>query len=355
MYVEGIILDCIDRIRTNRSIFGIYHLITGKKSIQSVHDARIFQLEKYYGIYVSLSREHFIQIINEMKKKEWIVEQGPDGYYVVSSAAKGLLNEYYDSSLYNDLNGLMLFGKDISFLERLYLLVQTYSNLEASHYSFIPILDNPSITNWVKQFYYNNGKKKVTKNLYHELHHVLSQLSNREAEIFVDRLSGFQHYGMSIDQLAIKYQFSNDDIKIILIAITHKLLTFIEGNREQYPILSQLIDTENENKFITNTANQTYQLLMNNSSLEDIAKKRNLKLSTIYDHIVEIALYDPDVDIQSFVSKEEQAQVVQAVKINKTLKLKTIKENCSPSIDYFQIRLVLTRLKELLPEEDFYV
>lgn len=355
MYVEGILLDCIDRIRTNRSIFGIYHLITGKKSIQSVHDARIFQLEKYYGIYASLSRQHFIQIIRDMKKKGWIIEQGPDDYYMISSAAKELLQEYYDSSVYTNLNGLMLSGKDISFLERLYLLVQTYSNLQANHYSFIPIIDNPSVTYWVKQFYHHNGKERVAEKLYHELHHVLSQLSNKEAVIFVDRLSGYQHYGMSIDQLAAKYQSSHDDMKIILIAITHKFLTIMDRNQENYPILLQLIDKPNENKFITNTANLTYQLYMNNFSLEDIAQKRDLKLSTIYDHIVEIALYDPDFDIQSFVSREEQVQIVQAVKNNQTLKLKIIKENCSPSIDYFQIRLVLTRLKELLPEEDFHV
>jgi len=68
MYIECIILDGLNKLNMNRSIFGIYHILFGKKSVQSVQDASLFQLETYYGIYPTLSREHYVRIISKMKE-----------------------------------------------------------------------------------------------------------------------------------------------------------------------------------------------------------------------------------------------------------------------------------------------
>ncbi|MFS0672701.1 helix-turn-helix domain-containing protein [Ornithinibacillus sp. 179-J 7C1 HS] len=355
MYIEGLLLDCIDRIKTNRSVFGIYHVITGKKSIQSVHDARLFQVEKYYGIYQSFSRQSFINTINKMTENGWLIKLDTDGFYEITLNGKQILNKYLDTSIYNSVNGLAMSGKDHTFLERLYLLVQTYSNIQSNYSSFIPVIDNQDISNWVKNFYRNNRNKNTAKRLYEELHHLFSSISSLEANFFVDRLSGYRHYGMSMNQLAKEYELTIEDANILLLAITHHLLALIENNIEKYSILSQLIQISDNSKFITKTAHQTYQLLKNQGSIEDIARKRNLKINTIYDHIVEIALYDSKFDILGFVSLEEQEEIIKVVRKKQTLKLKTIKENCRETISYFQIRLVLTRLKGLLPEEEGYV
>jgi uncharacterized protein YpbB len=355
MYIEGITLNCIAKIGENRSIFGIYHLITGKKSIQSVHDARIFQVEKYYGIYQTLSRQQFISIINKMTDNEWIVKDMNEGFYHLSSHGKEILEQYFDTNVYHYLDGLTYSGKDNTFIERLYLLVQTYSNVLSKNPSFIPIIDNDKTTNWVKTFFRKNRNPKIAIQIFYELHGLLKMLTDVEAEIFVDRLSGYNYYGLSKEQIATKHELSKDDVHVILTAITHKLIGIIIKKRESFEILSQLTELQNNNKFITNTANETYQLLMHNFSISDIAIRRNLKMNTIYDHIVEIALYDTSFDIEAFVTKREQEEVIEAVKVNKTLKLKTIKEHCDPSITYFQIRLVLTRLNKLLPEGQFHV
>jgi uncharacterized protein YpbB len=355
MYVEGIILNCISQIKANRSIFGIYHLLTGKKSIQSVHDAHIFQLEKFYGVYQSLSRHHFSEIINGMKEKDWIERVTPEDFYQMTELGKVQLAHFQKSALYSQLNGLGYTGKDAIFIERLYLLVQTYSNIQANNYSFIPIVDNQDIAKWVKVFYKKNQTNTISAKLYHELFELLSIIGDHAAEFLVNRLSGYKHYGMSIDQLAKYYQLSRDDTVIYLTYVTHHLIFLIEQNKEAYPIMSLLINDLEKHKFITNTANQTYQLLNNHFSMQEIAKKRNLKLNTIYDHIVEIALYDKDFSIQMFVSTGEQKEIIAAIQRNKTYKLKIIKESCGDSVSYFQIRLVLARLKELLPGEEINV
>ena len=355
MYVEGIILDCLTQIKLNRSIFGIYHLITGKKSIQSVYDARIFQLEKYYGVHVSLTRDHFIDIIRSMLEQGLIKKLEQEEGYHVTRFGKERLVLFQETPLFSNLNGLSFSGKDKIFRERLYLLVQTYSNILVNNYAFIPIVDNQEVTKWVKDFYRYHNQTNIVEQLYQELYQLFTHIKQEEADFFVDRLSGYQYYGLSMDQLAKKYNQSTDDALLFLTGITHLLITLINQNRENYSILSQIIRDFDQQKFITNTANQTYQLLKQQLSIEQIAEIRNLKLNTIYDHIVEIVLYDHNLQIQSFVNQEEQEAIITAIQLNKTFKLKTIKENCSSSISYFQIRLILARLKELLPEDEIHV
>jgi len=348
MYVEGIILDCLYKIKINRSIYGIYHLLTGKKSIQSVHDARIFQLEKYYGVHLTLTREHFMHIIDGMVK-DGVLTEGDNELYFVTDAGKNRLAVFQSTTIYKYLNGLSFSAMERHFRDRLYLLVQTYSNILVNNYSFIPVIDSQEITKWVKDFYRRHYQSNTPDRLYLELHQLLSSLPKKEADIFVDRLSGYQYYGLSMDQLALKYKLSKDDITIYLTGITHELIKLVGQQKEIYPILSQLMKGFEQQKFITNTANQTYQLLQRQFSLEKIGQIRNLKLNTIYDHIVEIALYDSNFQIDYYVTKQEQEEIIDAIQKNNTFKLKTIKESCDSSISYFQIRLVLARLKELMP------
>lgn len=350
MYTEGIILECIDQIKDNRTIFGIYHLLSGKKSIQSVHDARLFRLEKYYGIYQMMTRESFISIISTMKKKNLIVEH--NGYYQLTETSVSMLEELHATNLVTYLNGVRFSGRDITFIERLYLFIQTYSNIKASNFSFIPIVDRPEITTWVKSYYQTHQHMDVTDNVYMELYNLLSELSELEAEFFVDRLTGYKYIGRSMDQLAKEYQLSKEDASILLIGIIHRMLIIIEENPTEFKILSEIASVNTKQKFITNTANQTYQLLKNGYHIQQIAEIRNLKLNTIYDHLVEIVLYDQDFEIESFVTTDQQNEIMDAIQKVRSYKLKAIKEHCNDSISYFQIRLVLARLKELLPGEE---
>lgn len=352
MYIEGIVLECIEQIKDNRTIFGIYHLLAGKKSIQSVHDARLFRLEKYYGIHQTMTRESFISIINNMQQSNLIVKRNK--YYQITNFGEKVLKEYRSTNLVTYLDGIRFSGKDTTFIERLYLLVQTYSNIKANNYSFIPIVDSTEVTTWVKSFYQQNPQVDVTETLYNELYRLLKGVSVLEAEFFVRRLTGYKYIGSSMEQLANEYHLTREDASIFLVGIIHRMLSIIEENTSDFKILSDTATITTDQKFITNTANQTYRLLRKGYNILQIAEIRNLKLNTIYDHIVEIVLYDKDFEIESFVKEAYQNEILAAIQKARSYKLKAIKDHCHASISYFQIRLVLARIKELLPEEEIH-
>ena len=56
---------------------------------------------------------------------------------------------------------------------------------------------------------------------------------------------------------------------------------------------------------LTDSAQQTAQLYEQGYSMEQIVQMRKLKQSTIEDHFVELAMYEPNFSIGPFVSYDE--------------------------------------------------
>jgi len=93
---------------------------------------------------------------------------------------------------------------------------------------------------------------------------------------------------------------------------------------------------------LSGSAFQSAELFNNGHSIEQISKIRRLKMSTIEDHIVELAMNEPQFKVEQFVSNEDIKRVLTAVEDYNTRKLKVLHE-IVPHLSYFQLRLVLAR------------
>src|SRR5699024_5279928 len=97
----------------------------------------------------------------------------------------------------------------------------------------------------------------------------------------------------------------------------------------------------------TKSATNTYRLYQKGLHANEIASIRQLKINTIYDHLVEIALYDPAFRYRSYVEQTEIKTILNAIRQTKSYKLKDIKALVKADITYFQIRLVMTMMKKI--------
>nr|WP_239583345.1 helix-turn-helix domain-containing protein [Metabacillus iocasae] len=121
------------------------------------------------------------------------------------------------------------------------------------------------------------------------------------------------------------------------------MVHLINHDASSFPVLSALLKDLNVNVPITASTLRTYKLLKRNYSIEEIASIRRLKVSTIEDHIAELALCVPTFLIDKYVSVEYQHKIKQAVQLLQTNKLKEIKAHVGEDISYFQIRVVLAK------------
>lgn len=229
------------------------------------------------------------------------------------------------------------------FWQRLLLMIQTMTNSNRHHFNFIPVIDKTEITNWVKKQYrlWKYDTSSFLNKLYSELFQLLEQFDTKEASIFVDSLTGYNHYGMSSFQIAEHYGVEKVDVPLIRTSIIHRLLMLISQNEQYTPLLGQFLQDLTHEAKITNSAKKTKQFMTKGYSAENIASLRQLKLNTIYDHMVEIALYDKAFPLEYYVASDVQAEIRAAIAATESYKLKDIKQNVTASISYFQIRLVL--------------
>ncbi len=75
--------------------------------------------------------------------------------------------------------------------------------------------------------------------------------------------------------------------------------------------------------------------------LQEIAKERNLSLTTVENHILQCFEEGMEVNTEAFLSDEERKMIELAVEKTGGEKLKPIKEELPDDISYFQIKVFL--------------
>src|SRR5690625_1285112 len=129
LYLKGIILYSQSHIKQSRSIFSIFHLLKGKRGIQTVHDSRIFGLDLFYGIYPSLDKKLFEKQIEMFVNESYLIKSNRENVYSLTKKGHVWLENYLKHLRLDYYNGLTFNQKAEVFFERLLLSIQTYANI----------------------------------------------------------------------------------------------------------------------------------------------------------------------------------------------------------------------------------
>ncbi|WP_404453215.1 helix-turn-helix domain-containing protein [Oceanobacillus kapialis] len=357
MLLKGIVLACCSRLSTDRTESAIYHIITGKKSVQTVQDIHLYKITKYYSIHKKLDRTAYNRTIAELSDEGLLTQHSSTFTLEITEKGKSWLLEQKDRLPFHYFNGLKYKDAATIFLDRLTLLVQTFSNVAMKHFSFIPVVDNPLIESWVKDQYklQKDRLRSYLEELHNELFEILQKFKEEEASIFIDRLSGHQYYGMSWEQLAKTYHMRIEDSQLYVTGISHAILEQMKQTHDSFPLLSNMVVEGTKKRLLTDSAYKTSELLHKNYSMEDIAIVRNLRINTIQDHVVEIALYQTDFPIERYVPLHIQEDILQAIEKAASNKLKEIKGLTEKETSYFQIRLLIACYKNIQQVRDISV
>lgn len=339
-----LVLKIYSNMKEERTLYAVYHLLKGKRSIQTVQDAHLYNVTDYYGIYKSLTLKDYEQILQNLKNEKKLIKSNNTDTYKVTSKGVDYLNKSNYSSIH--FSGMAYNSIAPIFYKRLLLFIQVWTNSNKRNHIYMPIIEDVQAEDYIKKLYrQRKGYVKIDLTyLYEELNLILSNLPQKDVMMYVERLTSYNNYGLSLDQLALKNELSKHTVELILTSINHQIISKVSADLNSFKTLNMLIEDLITKNNLTLSASKTYQLFTQNKNLQEIANKRNLKLNTIYDHIIEIALYDSDFDIEAFVTSSEANEIMDYVKTYKTFKLKEIKDNISEEITYFQIRLVLSTM-----------
>lgn len=326
----------LDRQRT---ISSPYHLIKGKKSGQTIQDIGYFGLYPYFGVLPKLDKKAYDQVVQQLFTQGYLIANEQ----VLELSEKALNLTAFESSL----NGWKYRGKEKLFFSRLSLIVQTLSHVSQSIKIFDPIVNNEEVQMWVKKYLQQIHFRDlaVAQAFKKELFTTLSKtnISETHKMIIVERLTGFGLSGLTWQQIASAKKLSVLDVQLMTVEALHSWMNVIEQTKS--PMLLGLMEGIVQQSSLTATAQRTEKLFERGFTLEQIASLRQLKTSTIEDHVVELAMNDPYFNYKPFMSTELYTTIITESHRNKTKRLREIKENL-PEASYFQIRLALAVKEE---------
>ncbi|MDS9470798.1 helix-turn-helix domain-containing protein [Sporosarcina pasteurii] len=314
------------------------HLLRGKRSGQTIQDVKYYDLKMFFGLLPKLPQQLFNETINELVQLNCIEIDASSILHVTESGRK-----LVESSRAFHFNGWDYRGREEMFFARLSLVVQTLSHFRVGQKRFMPAQREIEIQQFVKKVLSGHPieEPNFSRQLKAELQTAFEESGMEEIQkvIFTHRLVGYQHTGWTWAQLENQLRMPSLSIKLYYIESLHLLLKTIEREKTT-PFLKELAKDIKLVTHLTESSAITKNLFDKGLSLEEIAATRQLKLSTIEDHIVEIAIHDHDFPIEQFVSFEDSLKVQKKSIELETKRLRLLKE-VFPQLTYFQLRLIL--------------
>jgi uncharacterized protein YpbB len=349
-YLSFLILYSLKKINGERTAYSIYHLLKGKKSSQTIQDAHLFQLTNLFQTFQQLSRIYFDEIILDLAKKNFIQKVEGEKYKITMKGMTQLDNVMEKMPIPQYLNGWKYHSIQEDFWKRASLLIQVCSNLINFETSYIPIHNEIKTSEWVKTSLLKLSKKRedLADELLQETIRSMSGAADLRPEVIVLRLTGYKQIGLTPIQAADTLEMDSTYFQLEFLNTLHWMIEEIVTNVSDYPILQYLLIDFNKPLNLTKSTSITNRYLQLGKSIEEIAVVRNLKISTIEDHVVEIALNDSSLLLEPFVSLEAECSIRNAIEKLSSKQLKMIRHELEGSVSYFQIRLVLAKIGEHL-------
>lgn len=339
MYIQQVLLSIFSSMNGQRSATAALHLLRGKRSGQTIQDVGTFHLHKYFGILPKLSKNTFTDELNQLIDAGWVhINDGQQA--IITARGKTVLQQSKEILF----NGWYYRGNEHIFFKRLSLVVQTLSHFHAGDYRFMPLQKDEEIQHFVKQFLMGKPYKETKfKNQFRdELEESIQQLplDDKHKLTIVLRITGYRLSGWTWQQLAEEFDATELDMQLILIESLHIWLDDLYAKRNQYPFLHQLAAGIRLENVLNDSTKKTADLYYNGYTPDQIAQMRSLKISTIEDHFVEMAMNDIDFPLNQFISEEDTDKARDVMRQTGSKKLKVIRESI-PHLSYFQIRLVM--------------
>ena len=350
-YMDALAFHCLSRLKEERTVYSALHIISGKKTSQTIQDCHLFGLSVFFRTNPNLTREAFDASISRLADTGYIRIKDAKGNYALNPSGAAALQDFSLSlGLPKHINGFLYQNSFLTW-QRFNLLFQVISNGVHQNKTYLPIQRDIAIQRWVKRFLYGRAKDftGLAKDLHDELERIFAELPDLHVQVLMMRLSGFHRVGYSVEQISKKMGRDLWHIHYLFLDAFHYLLTRAQSSPEEFPLLSAVLKEEEKQQSTTLTRSSfaTFQFIQKGYGIEEIMGIRKLKRNTIEDHLVEIALHVPDFDVAPYINDELLKDIHSLVGELDTKQLKVLKKHLPDNVAYFQIRLALAKGGEM--------
>ncbi|OXS80302.1 helix-turn-helix domain-containing protein [Domibacillus enclensis] len=340
--LDAVILLMLKEVEGERTASSVYHLLKGKKSAQTIQDAHLYELQKWFQTAPFLQMHSFEQAVQHLLDSGHL-HGTLQRLFLTEKGLKAMENKLNETTVFPFLSGWTLSGTAPVFFNRIQLLVQVVSHIAYSDRSYYPVTRDEHVQEWMKGFLKKSSidKTMLSAQLQKELIFVLERQPENPDCILL-RFSGRGQTALTAEQAAEWLLIEPTEYWYRFLHSLHAIIQLLLTTEEEMPLLKHILSDITVTVPLTASARKTAEYLQNNLTIDQIVSVRHLKRSTVEDHIVELALNDPHFSIRPFITEEKEQAVLQAGASKSTRQLKPLKDQL-PDHTYFEIRLVLAK------------
>lgn len=346
-FYQLFILSCFKETKPMRTST-LYHLLKGKRTSSILTYGYFYDVLKYFALLPKLKETTYNQIISDLKTNNYLLEN-KDGLSVISEKGLALSNEE-DFPETSNLQQMVYYKWDLAFFERIVFTTQVLSEKSYLEKQYLPIETNLFKQQRLK-IWLSKQKKDVVIRFYYEWDKLVDCLPIYGQELILKQLVGHNHRGQTLQQISEEKTKPPLYLYLEFKNYWHLLITEIIENSNNYPLFASILIEEKT--FVKEDSSQkTSELVLKGYSIEEIARVRNLKISTVTDHLIEdyilnqteINLIDEKVNDFLMAYYEKEPNYI----------LWTFKEatNYYPDLSFYDFKFFQFRLFEKEREND---
>lgn len=283
----------------------LYHILTGKRTASTLYQALEKNLLNYFSLSESLTRKEFEALIVAASRQGWL-ERVEESFYQLTTTGKQEVETYFKEHHFPaHLQSLRYGNLTKPVWERMQLVTQIFSEKSYGNRQYTPVIKNYAHQRWCKQWIKKFAplEKDTTRQLVVEWKQLFERMEPRMANALAMRLTGHGQIGATHHQTAQRLNMETEEMELFILNALHAAYTLIEENTALFPLFASLYTQTDKETYegLSESVWITGQYLKQDYPLEEIAQKRKLKLGTVHEHIIELAIVNPHFPIEQYV------------------------------------------------------
>lgn len=284
----------------------LIHVFHGRRTPSMLFKVEQEKLYPAFGLFKSMTREALEQSAEQLVKKDWIKGSEQNGY-VLTDAGVEELKQYFSRHTYPAaINSLTYATIRRPFFSQFQLAAQIFSEAIYKNSRYSPAIKNPVYQESVKKWLYSQQQsiEELSGKWSAELLQVIEQLPDTTATVLVSKLTGHQLIGFTNRQIADQLLMEPIEFQIVLEQAIEQFIDQIKSS--EAALLTQFLSHVQKTVYygLSKSTFMTAVLLKKGLSIEAVAHKRQLKLNTIREHVLEISLVHTVFDFMPYIPKD---------------------------------------------------
>ncbi|WP_219054412.1 helix-turn-helix domain-containing protein [Lactobacillus sp. Sy-1] len=274
-----------------RRIRVIENTLTQRRTVSTLFWGMRYGINDFMGLLPKLDSN---TTTGELKRliNAGLVVQSDASHYLLTAAGAAWVHKAFHQFDYHEGVKMNARFNLRQFRSRFLLAVQIVSEFSYQNSHYYPMLINDREDQFIKQWFHHFKSKALVNELTSLLNAFLSGMSDQLAYQFSTILNGHSTTGMTIFQQAAKFKSPVAPRLVDEWQLFSCLVKFITIHQNDYPSLVSLLNGT-QRSLVSNSAQQTYQMFLNRPQIDWIARARRIKLSTVREHLLEVAILIP--------------------------------------------------------------